>query len=459
MKYTLLVFLFFYSLCMNAQVTYEKIYGNNSDYETGNSLIVKSDTEYVFTGVNQNFPPGSGSAYLMKVNQFGDTVFTKSYPIFSEGNSVQSTFDGGYIITGRYDTIQNGSDFIYLIKTNAVGDTDWTRTYLQGGAYSVKQTPDSGYILAGNAVIKTSTSGDTLWTRDSLSSFPDFFYSIDLTPDSGLVLFGERINGNAIDAEFVKLNRLGDTLWIKYFDGGGFDIGKSVKLINGGTFILAATTFDTLNFKKVIWIIKTNDFGDSIWSKKISGIDDYEVNDVSQTNDGGFILTGDVYNSSTNEGDLLLIKTDSLGDVKWTKTFSHNYNDEGKSVRQTSDGGYIIVGNTDNIVTSGEWDIYLIKTDSLGNIDSTITNTYNFPISENKITIFPNPAINYFVINNLMTEEAVLLQISDLIGQTIYEDNLFGKSKYIVDLYLPKGIYFVNIKNGETHSTKKLIIE
>ncbi|MDC0028982.1 hypothetical protein OAJ32_00565, partial [bacterium] len=118
----------------------------------------------------------------------------------------------------------------------------------------------------------------------------------------------------------------------------------------------------------------TDDNGDSLWTKTFGGSNDDVGQSIQQTNDGGYIITGSTQSFGNGSYDVWLIKTDGNGDSLWTKTFGGTDNDVSYSVQQTTDGGYILTGET-NSFGNGSGDIYLIKTDGNGNI----TSTFNIP--------------------------------------------------------------------------------
>jgi len=304
--------------------------------------------------------------------QAPDTAWTRTYGGSDDndyGYSVQQTTDGGYIVAGYTYSYTSGSEDIYLIKTDSSGDTLWTRTY--GGidddrGYSVQQTSDGGYIIAGETysygaglsdlyLIRTNDLGDTLWTRIYGGGGFDRGYSVQQTSDGGYIVAGVRFDY----VWLIKTNSLGDTLWTRIYGNTG---GNSVQQTTDGGYIVAGTIFDAGS--NDIYLIKTNGLGDTLWTKTYGGSDTEYGSSVQQTTDGGYIVAGET-RSYGSYGDVYLIKTNSLGDTLWTKTFgrwSYTY-DYGYSVQQTTDGGYIVAGGTS---LNYRDDVYLIKTNSLG---------------------------------------------------------------------------------------------
>lgn len=208
--------------------------------------------------------------------------------------------------------------------------------------------------------------------------------STQQTIDSGYIIAGttSTYGAGGKDVYLIKTNINGDTLWTKTYGGIGDEYGYCVQQTNDGGYIITGNTNSFGAGSKDVYLIKTDFNGDTLWTKTYGGINDDEGNSVQQTTDGGYIITGNTssfglgyFDSLTNfiAYDVYLIKTDSVGDTLWTKTFGGINNDEGNYVQQTSDGGYIITGYT-NSFGAGGGDVFLIKTNSNG--DSLWTKTY-----------------------------------------------------------------------------------
>ena len=156
--------------------------------------------------------------------------------------------------------------------------------------------------------------------------------------------------------------------WQSSFGGSDWDFGESVQQTSDGGYITVGHTYSSTSFDYDIYLVKSEPNGNIQWQNTFGGDDWDQAYSVQQTSDGGYIIAGSTYSSGNGESDVYLVKTDSSGIVDWDQTFGGAYWDEGYSVRQTSDGGYIIVGLTFSF-GAGEYDVYLIKTNPSGRKD------------------------------------------------------------------------------------------
>jgi PKD repeat protein/putative intracellular protease/amidase len=266
---------------------------------------------------------------------FDDAVWAKTFGgAGSEGGrSVCETNDGGLLICGYTYSSGAGHSDIYLIKTDAEGNQEWTRTFGGPGweyGYAAGQTDDGGYILTGY----TTSSGA-----------------------------GSR------DVYLVKTDGEGNEEWSKTFGGAGLDVGKSVCQTGDGGYIICGYTRSFGTDNQDVYLIKTNASGDTLWTRVHSGNLSELAHAIVETDDGGYIIAGSSIreiSGTFGDRDIYILKTDSQGNEEWSRLIHHFYFDSAHSIKQTSDGGFIIAGQTD-ILFQELLDTYLIKIDSEGN--------------------------------------------------------------------------------------------
>ncbi|UCF12802.1 MAG: hypothetical protein JSW06_00720 [Thermoplasmatales archaeon] len=316
---------------------------------------------------------------------------------YDEGYSVQQTSDSGYIITGATLSFGAGNWDVWLIKTDSSGSEQWNRTF-GGSSYdrgsSVQQTSDDGYIIAGATysyglgdfdvwLIKTDSVGNEEWNYTFGGSSDDRGYSGQQTSDDGYIISGYTDSYGAGDSDvwLIKTDSNGIEVWNSTFGGINYDRGFSVQQTSDGGYIITGYTvsYDTDDTGCDIWLIKTDSNGIEEWHQTFGGTGVSNKFDmgysVQQTSDGGFIITGDTEIYFVAKSDVWLIKTDSVGNEEWNHTFGGSGTDRGRSVQQTSDRGYIITGWAWSFSVVDP-DIWLIKTDSSGNEEWNYTYLY-----------------------------------------------------------------------------------
>lgn len=299
------------------------------------------------------------------------------------GSSVRVTADGGYIIAGSTASYGAGSYDVYLIKCDTGGHQKWSKTFGGGSAdygSAVEQTEDGGYIITGYThsfglgnsdvyLIKTDVNGNEEWTKTFGGSGLDDGYSVAKTKDGGYLITGGTNSYGAgfYDVYLIKVDAQGNLEWDTTYGGAASEWGSSVQEAKDGNYIIAGSTLSYGEGSYDVLFIKTTTSGRRRWLKTFGGpLADYGTA-VQETRDGGYIIAGYTYSFGAGGSDVYLVKTDALGNQEWAKTFGGSDDDGAYAVQETEDGGYIIVGWTESY-GAGRTDVYLIKTDASGNM-------------------------------------------------------------------------------------------
>ncbi|HBF89355.1 MAG TPA: hypothetical protein DDX39_12005 [Bacteroidales bacterium] len=246
------------------------------------------------------------------------------------------------------------------------------------GGWSIIQTSDSGYISSGIIYgdyyailfVKIDLKGDTTWTKmyDWYQGYGEDGYSIIQLPNNYYSVCGDIPDTVNIDTDtfLFTLNENGDSVTFKTIEGGVSDHGFMHKQTSDGGFIIGGINLDATQTYSNVFLIKTDSLGNIQWQREY-GAANYNDNlkSIDLTADGGFIIGGDYYNPSTSSNDMFLLKTDSLGNQEWKKSFGTTAEEYRGFTIATSDKGYIIVG--DKKMTDNYYNGYIVKTDSSGN--------------------------------------------------------------------------------------------
>ena len=306
--------------------------------------------------------------------------------------SVQQTSDDGYILLGKM--AQN--PWAELIKIDETGNEQWNKTFGDFGYIpSGLHFHDGGYIFVGfsqiyrspTMLVKTDVNGNQQWSRKFGGTGDYSVYSVQNTLDGGYILAGmkwsDRTGNDARDAILVKTNSNGSEEWRKTFGLDGVITPSSVRETPDGGYILTGDILwdehDNIRRMDTVLLLKTDSKGIEQWNRTFGGPDYNRVYSVQKTLDGGYILAG--MKDSWTGSDAWLLKTDANGNEQWNKTFGLDGLDRVYSVVQTSDGGYVLAGTIDTAknpdfkgqILYEDNDAWLFKTDANGNLEWTKT--------------------------------------------------------------------------------------
>ena len=373
---------------LKSPTSWAKAYGG-SGIEHAKSIQQTSDTGYIVAGNTFYYGAGGWDILLLKLTSGGNLAWAKTYGgIWDDiAQCVKQTLDGGYIVVGRTVSYGAGSDDFFVLKLTSDGSVGWAKTYGGGKldeACSVQQTLDSGYIVTGRTrsygasvdtfdflVLKLASNGGVEWAKTYGGTKDDVPYSIEQTSDTGYIVAGYTYSyaiagGN--DCWVIKLASNGNVNWSKVYGLDGVDEINSIRqTLSGGYIVAGKTNSDGMGGYDCL-VIKLDPTGDFDWAKAYGDTKDEIAYSIEQTSDTGYIVAGGTnsYGGGPGDEDVLIMKLTFDGDIRWSKRFGNISNDDiAYSVEQVRDSGYIVAGCTD---VTGSYDFLAIKLESDGSI-------------------------------------------------------------------------------------------
>ena len=373
-------------LFAGAQITFQKTYGGIDD-EGLNDLVwvLQDDTDqgYIIAGTSNSFGGGDNDFYLVRTDENGEVLWSKTYGGAGDDQCYSIVYNPsgglGYALAGRTNSYGTGMFDMYMLLVDDSGIPWRSETYGMTDSeygWAIRAADDFGdYIFCGGTTIgsntditlvKTGFAGDTMFVRTFGGWADDNSWSLELIPDSGYVVVGytKSFGAGLADMYLIRTNRFGDTLWTRSFGGPDDEEGYGIEsTFDGGVIAVGYTKSFGTGADKNMYIVKTNWKGDSIWTKAITVGTSCWLHSVIQLQDDTYMAVGTV-EQGPDTSKIILIRLSELGGVIWAKTYGSGIS-KACSVEQTTDNGFIISGVTYDSITKG--DIILIKTDSLGN--------------------------------------------------------------------------------------------
>lgn len=442
-------------------------YGQDTVYEKGYDIVQKSDSGYLVVGrkeiTNPVFNP-----FIISIDKYGELLWDKNFS--SSGwdafFDIIATSDGNFLIGGSYN------DLAWLVKMNESGDTLWSKTYGDdfGAIKSIQELPNNDIIITGRTVnynynfylLKINQSGDSIWSHKYIfnSSYGQQWYDnsrcVRQTLDEGYILTTGGVGGYGnIFSIIVKTDSNGDTLWsINEIDSISLThMFLSDILIDHDTvYILGSSGFS--NLEGSIVIIKMNSDGEVYW---IKGYNDLYGSSFRGyygmfTTNNTIYIAGSPHNY---EQMIYVFEIDKNGDLIWGKY----YGEYEKTNLVTS----IISSFTEKLVLAGyDHPMYDVFVFELGENPSQILPTNN--LNDFDFSIFPNPSksftnIEFYVPNKALTR----VTIYSLSGKEleVLENNTLTKGEYGLQWNtstVPNGIYICKIEMNKQIQVKKIVV-
>jgi len=456
--------------------------------------------------------------WVVKLDSMGNLEWQHSYGGTSDDiiQCIRQTSDGGYIFSantgsndGDVSAFKGGANDCWVVKLDSAGNIEWERSL--GGSSSdqgrsICQAGDGGFLMASQTtsndsdvagnhgggdiwMVKLDALGAIQWQKCIGGTATEGASTVRLTPDNGFVLAGEVAStdgdftgsaGTPLGSMYIlKTDSVGNIQWVKTYGGSSLDLGREVYPTADGGYVLGGATVssDLLGFHGSLdyVIFKLDSVGDLEWQNCYGGSGGDWFKSARPTSDGGFVLVG---SSMSNDGDatsnygandVWVVKLDPLGNIEWQKSFGGSSDEDGTSIVQTADGGYIVGGESESndFDVSGHHgpntvkDIWVFKLAPF---------TVSVPEQENSlssISISPMPVHSSATIFfELKKTEVVSVGIFDIQGRLVtrLHDGLLQSGSHNMEWEvgtsdeITSGVYFARLSIGDRIHNEKIIV-
>jgi type IX secretion system substrate protein len=380
----------FYTVC-TGQSYFHKIIDSPNTYFTftSNILILPDSGALIGFAKKDSQSFWSSKFSILKVNSNGDIVWQRE---FSTDTSIFGAYisfsNNGYILvtTSKHSPFSINNDAsIVIIEIDNNGSTLWTNTYsFAGWGNYVKQMDNGDFVIIGagstaipggqkSVIMRLDSIGNIIsynkYDRDIVGSNQNGF----VTKDGGAILY---VSGVLL----TKVDSMGNISWNTswYNPALGY---KAIETIDS-CFIVIASIWPPQPRK--VLLVKVNSLGDTLWTRTIGGVPSMGLASIIQLDDGGYGICGNItLDTIAGTGQVLLIKTDSLANILWSKAYTVNDNSSegGRDLSVSLDGGFVILGLSYDTILQIQSGL-IIKTDSLGN-----SNCINYNVNVNNVSM------------------------------------------------------------------------
>jgi len=460
----LLLLIWFSAGNVISQPTFNRIYGT-MDNDAGISITRCSSGGYLVTGTTMNYYYGDPEIYLVRISEYGDTLWTRTYqhPFIYDANVMVYEHTDQTCLLGN--NFYGTTSTVQLQKYSETGNEIWSKTFeYTDGAYfsSVCSATDTGIVICGSHgasfqsvfLIKTDNSGGEVWRRSYGGSYL-IGYSGDRirnTIDNGYIVSGyARIGETELyNGLLIKTDSSGIATWVKQYESPTCyrryfsDIQQDA---DGSFYITGYDCWDDYFFSPLYpFLMKTDESGNVSWVKY------YDQNNPFGSlfiTDSGNLLLASTFSDTTT-----IAQVNPEGDITWSVNMVSAF--EGSNLNQVipaADGGYIITGSSGSSGGYGGSDVLVMKANSYG----IITEREPDPRQESEISVSPNPFTDKIQIRSTLPVSSV--SVYNIHGACMFRrDFPVSQSEYTIAAdILPGGLYIVNVHSKGRIYTKKII--
>ncbi|MCX6076861.1 MAG: hypothetical protein NTW78_08265 [Campylobacterales bacterium] len=368
---------------MNSKATFEQSYGGRYDDE-GNSLLQLKDG-FLIVGYTQSFGEGQSDAYIVKVDHFGNKLWSAAYGGGRNdvANAVVAVNDG-FMIAGTTGSFGSRVQSLYLARIFNDGSLTWQNGYFSdrddyySGEDMVKMNDDNVMIVGAEDHVQFFNSEmnfyvnaiDTKGQRNGIKCYGgdkvENANSVIKVNDGYLIAGETKTWGHGgKDAYVVKIDNDGNQIWHNAYGYRYDEVANQIIATEDGGYIMVGTTNSDNTNQKNIFVAKINNDGTLVWQYHYGTKENDEGFGIVEVNDG-YVIAGYTKDTPTYHSDAYLLKIDKAGNTLWSKKYGGERDDAANAIIKV-DKGFVITGYTTSSKTYSK-DLYLLKVDENGNI-------------------------------------------------------------------------------------------
>jgi subtilisin-like proprotein convertase family protein len=352
-------------------------YGGNDDDYPGEVLVL--DDGYLISGSTKSYGNQNDKYdfYLIRTDEVGNIIWQKTYggSQNEQAFSLNQTQDGGYIMAGVTQSWGQGGSDGYMVRVDKDGDTLWTK-YMGGLTwdqfYDGIPTRDQGFVFTGFSsvylkgdqvyVVKTDANGDTLWTQTQGGDHQDYGYCILEDITSGYAALGHSWSypGYESMGYMVRLNDNGNVTWYSGFGDTGEDYARWFDQNLDHSFNIVGSTQSFGNGMDDFWLLFTNEDGTPTSWFTYGGSGADICYNGCRDVDGGVLMAGHTWSFGLDAPNMFMVKAAANGDSLWALDWGDDDWEYAWDIKPTLDGGYVVLGREYSI-TTGDNNIVLLK--------------------------------------------------------------------------------------------------